>query len=190
MKPIWYLDVDGVINACPGGNTEVWDDYIVTRVINHSSRMPTSGWRICYSPTVIEFINKVHDEGLAEVVWLTTWTHAAAEMLAPALGLRHFRHLARDFEAEAAPDQRAIWWKFPLLLADLATAGIDRPVIWTDDDITFDRSAVEWLQERSRDGYKVLGAVPNTEHGLTPRLLTTIADFLGSAKLFASPAMG
>ena len=80
--PIWFLDIDGVVNAlarpAPIG-------YQITTA-NTMGR----GWRIAYSREVVDFINRVNREGLAEVRWLTTWEQDAHRELAPTVGLDAF----------------------------------------------------------------------------------------------------
>ena len=81
--PIWFLDIDGVVNALADG------------IPPSGTRRTTAitmgrGWRIVYSPEVIDFINLVNREGFAEVRWLTTWEQDAHRELAPKVGLDAF----------------------------------------------------------------------------------------------------
>lgn len=113
-KPIIFLDVDGVVNNDRG---VPWKDQKETTV---------RGFRISYSPSVVELFNKFHREGLAEIRWLTAWGFYAPEKLAPALGLDTFL-TARD----------ALWTPHKGVVAKaIAEACPERPIAWLDDELT------------------------------------------------------
>ena len=80
--PIWFLDIDGVVNALTDG---IPPGYRRTTAITMGR-----GWRIVYSPEAVEYINTVHREGLVEVRWLTTWEQDAHRELAHKVGLDAF----------------------------------------------------------------------------------------------------
>ena len=64
-SPIWFLDIDGVVNAAGLD--------LPPHLVRTDATTAGTTWPIHYSPQVVEFINMVHRGGLAEVRWLTTW---------------------------------------------------------------------------------------------------------------------
>lgn len=160
--PAWLLDVDGVINAVthesPLGS---WDDY---------RQVIVDGLSVCYSPSVVAFINEVHTAGLAQVFWLTTWEEDAQTQLAPALGLENFPLAGKDpYAGELTFGQT--WWKFEIA-KELYEQDPDRAVLWTDDDLVVEPLASSWARIVG------LGVAPRSHLGLTPQDLRTIAEFL------------
>ena len=67
--PLWLLDVDGVLNAVTGRpDRSIWPDWAYGRATADGER-----WAIWFSRSVIRTVVTAHEEGLAEVRWLTTW---------------------------------------------------------------------------------------------------------------------
>lgn len=148
----------------------------------HYLRADVLGWPIWYSPDVIDFINRVHRDGLTEIVWLTTWGQNAPERLAPALGLDAFRHLGGidDFYHDY-PDANddlvsssagTAWWKAQRLLAD--ARGLECDVIWTDDDL---RRHTKTKIRPLLTG-RALMITPMQKPGLTAEHMARIEDFI------------
>ena len=156
--PIWFLDVDGVVNAA---GVDLPDHLIRTE-----AKTAGTTWPIHYSPEVVEFINTVHRNRLAEIRWLTTWGPDARTSLAPAVGLDEFA----AYEMYDSDD----WWKAEIVAGSLADE--ERPVIWTDDDITEDDIAYF----RDSAGVSTLVLAPVTTMGLTPADLRRITEFLAT----------
>ena len=157
--PIWFLDIDGVVNAlarpAPIG-------YQITTA-NTMGR----GWRIAYSREVIDFINRVNREGLAEVRWLTTWQQDAHRELAPVVGLDAFPAYDDPEDVESPMS----WWKGQIVTDELLDNG--RPFVWTDDDIEDDD--VEIFGEESVPSLLI---APTPSTGLVAGNLTSIERFL------------
>ena len=118
--PIWFLDIDGVVNAI--------SDAIPPGYRRTTALTMGRGWRIVYSPDVVDFINFAHRQRLAEVRWLTTWEQDAHRELAPTVGLDAFP--AYDIPDADSPSG---WWKADVVA--LSVAEEKRPIIWTDDDL-------------------------------------------------------
>lgn len=131
MKPIWLLDVDGVLNAYEEAAPILrdWDDW---------QEFIARGFPIRYSPAMIARILALHESGAVEVRWLTTWGHFANEDLQP-LGFPEFL-----VAAEMPFRDRLGWWKLPVA-QDLFYQG--RAVIWTDDEISNSPSTIEWMRQ-------------------------------------------
>jgi len=153
--PIWFLDIDGVVNAAGVDLPE--------HLVRTEATTAGTTWPIHYSPEVVEFINMIHRAGLAEIRWLTTWGQDARSSFAPAVGLD-------DFPAYDMYDSED-WWKAEIVAASVVNEA--RPIIWTDDDIADDDVAY------FRDFVTVPSAVipPVTEVGLTSSDLLAVLTF-------------
>jgi hypothetical protein len=71
MKPLLFLDVDGVINAC--------DPSLDVETIERE------GFKIRFQPWLRECLLELHEH--FEVVWMTTWREKAEPSFADVLGL-------------------------------------------------------------------------------------------------------
>jgi hypothetical protein len=124
--PVWYLDVDGVLNAFRHSGPN-WDDST-----SFWAKDSDGGkWQMRWSPAMIKRILEVQELGV-EIRWLTTWGHDANYALAGTFGLPELKvHAVRP------PRENMFggypWdWKWHALRATVAKE--NRPVIWTDDD--------------------------------------------------------
>jgi hypothetical protein len=168
--PVWLLDVDGVINAAtlkPDPNVWPHDQW---------TRATVARLKILVARPVLDFIRATHESGAAEIRWLTTWMNDA-QAIADEFGLP-------TFPVEGGPEyddrlrerafDRDAWWKLPAATRVLVEE--KRPLIWTDDDITYS------LGRRGQDEMRALGPAlligPNERTGLTPKHLRRIGDFL------------
>ena len=157
--PIWFLDIDGVVNAlarpAPIGHQ-------ITTAITMGR-----GWRIAYDPRVIEFINRVSRENLAEIRWLTTWEQDAHRSLGPTVGFD-------AFPAYDIPDDDSAfgWWKADIVAASIENEG--RPLLWTDDDIDSEPVRDSLIAE----GTASLLVSPDPQTGLETKNLETIEEFI------------
>jgi len=170
--PLWLLDVDGVINAAGLGRpptfawpADQWTDRHITTLGGHKLRVRTA-------QPVLDFISQVHEQGRAEIRWHTTWQDGALE-LGEALGLPAFPVAeAPEWHWPMAEGFKR-WWKRPAAERVLAEG---RPLIWTDDDITWS------LGRRGQDELRALGpallVAPSEQTGLIPKHLRQIGDFL------------
>ena len=144
LKPILFLDVDGVLNA-------------FQPVRPHVVRYAGGRWvKGKFIPFTLHFDNEVADMVLAlsehfEIVWATMWNHAANAEIAPLLGLHEFpvAECSHDGGWDAAiakgtpvSEIKRLWYAKTALLAEYAGT---RPYVWMDDDHSgFDRT---WLAE-------------------------------------------
>ncbi len=158
-RPIWFLDIDGVINALESDH----DD----RFVSTTAWTQDIEWPIRYRPSVVDFINEVHRAGLVEIRWLTTWEHDAGKSLAPAVGLD-------DFNAYLMTDN-ALWWKADIVAQSMRKEG--RPIIWTDDEID-SMGVSHWFDAAP---VSALLASTNPDLGLADDELAGLATFLGLA---------
>lgn len=182
--PLWLLDVDGVINAISKNpDSTVWPRDQWMRGFAKSSDGVT--WPMLAARPVLRFITEVHERGLAEIRWHTTWRHDAVTVIAPLLGLP-------EFPVEYAPEVDApfgwagsgenyrfeAWWKLPAAERELEAG---RRLIWTDDDLEH----YSWRANRTylpaplgASGNTLLIA-PQVRLGLTPKHVASISDFIG-----------
>jgi hypothetical protein len=176
-KAIWLLDLDGVINACPRNPDPppgVWprSDWVSVEVSNRKS---DTAWPILAARAVVDFIRDIHESGLAEVRWHSTWQDEANKVGA-ALGLP-------EFEVEDAPEWRIFpvtrgWWKLPA--ARRALVRNSGHLVWTDDDACHPD-----LPKDERRLFRDSGALiiaPNPYQGLTPANLDRIRFYLQGAE--------
>jgi hypothetical protein len=155
MKEIvWLLDVDGVINANKAG----W------------SAAPRSAWAYSYNgswkmrwaPQLIERIWKIHNTGLVNIVWATTWCGYTDQ-------------LERIFRLPALNSAL----RSPMSIADKqywAERVVDDGcnLIWTDDEaIPFEGELHDKLTS-----HKSLLIAPKPNRGLRPEHLDLIDSYV------------
>lgn len=161
MKPVWFLDIDGVINSWPTPPEESpWE--FQKKYIN--------GYPIWWANEVVEFINATHSDR-AEIQWLTTWETDANVHFAPGVGITHrFEVQPRTYEGWDR------WWKAERMQM-FREANPDTPIIWTDDEI------YDYLEVRSVKalvGENALVINPWHYMGLTSESLKMIDEFIDS----------
>lgn len=138
-KPVLLLDIDGVVNAASlNPPTNIWaeGEWITTRV-----RTGENNWGILAAKPVLEFLRRIHFDGLAEIRWHTTWQDDA-HILAEALDLPYWPvayapefQLGSRWVAQAIREGLPSWWKIPA--AQRVVRDEKRPLVWIDDDITW-----------------------------------------------------
>ncbi|WP_329103074.1 hypothetical protein OG792_25675 [Micromonospora sp. NBC_01699] len=178
--PVWLLDIDGVVNAISRKpDRSAWPrDQWVTGTASSAG----ADWPILAAQPVLDFIRTVHESGRAEVRWHTTWQHDARNL---ARLLRLPRFATQDSPefgereqllAGAAPVAvHRGWWKYPA--AERVVRDEGRPLVWTDDDATWELRAHDNGNELSRLAPTLIVS-PQTHLGLTPKHLRNIDAFL------------
>ncbi len=161
-RPVWLLDCDGVVNAWNPG----WDAPRAERRVPSATTGGT--FTIRYAPALIDRIRALHESGLVEIRWCSTWCGDTVN-LAAALGLPAFPDCWDDYR-NGFEGSRA------KLDAARAVAAEGRPLIWTDDDLT----PVEGnaLYDELSDAVPTLLIRPDDRHGLQPRHLDAIEAFI------------
>jgi len=176
MKPIWLLDIDGVINVVSNDPAPVWED---DEWITGEAQGNRYTWKIRAGRPVCDFIREVHDKGLAEIRWHTTWQHQA-QNVADLLDLPTFPvHPAPEYRPGhwSSSTATGTWWKLPAAWRLLAEE--QRPLVWTDDDIDIyltDEQAFSLRNVASG----VLLVSPDHKCGLVQKELDKITVFLDS----------
>jgi hypothetical protein len=171
QRPLWLLDIDGVVNALAGGPVPaVWpaDAWVQRLIITDIPDRGLMSLPILAARPVLDFIADVHHSGRAEVRWHSTWRTAAITAFAPTLGLPTSIPMSVAPEWTHRPD--AQWWK--LGAAERAVAA-GRTLVWTDDDLRVYGAETEHLASP-----RTLRIGPYSDTGLTPDELEAIATFL------------
>lgn len=166
----WFLDVDGVLNACvgwKGKNPDAWPEYELVS----ADSAPGQSFPIRFAPGLVACLNLLVGGGWVEVRWLTTWESAAATHLAPAIGLDVGDRLAGEQCPVNFDAAGYVWWKAPLL-TDQIEAGDFPLAIWTDDDLEMYPEVEVFLDDHP----EILAICPQTDVGLTPRDIELILD--------------
>lgn len=177
MKPVWLLDIDGVINAynwLPSPNDGDFGTPKELRAHN--------GFLILYFQEVMDFLTRVKDD--VEIRWHTTWQNQALQ-LAKDLKLPEFA--VQTLAATNKPSTWDIrssygWWK---LDSAIEVAKVEeRKLIWTDDDLEdvekqlfYENAPADW----QRADYSLL-ITPSPSWGLTKTDLDEIEAFIETCK--------
>lgn len=180
MIPVWLLDVDGVVNSLskkPDG--AIWPK---SQWSTGMAQGEDREWPILWAHPVVEFIRMVHESGRAEVRWHTTWQHhaTAVEDLVglPKLAVADAPEEGNQaqYAARAILDGLPIWWKLPAAIRVVRDE--QRPLIWTDDDISSELHDRRYDFDNLRKHAPLLTISPNRYTGLTPKHLRQIASWL------------
>jgi hypothetical protein len=164
MKPVIFLDIDGVLNIAgwkPAKPETDWPDLEYHKVQNGEGVYPM-------------WLSKAMGERLcaldAEIQWLTTWGHDAVQV-AKIIGL------PLDLEVAAVPQRTFRNWKLDGVI-DFHLQHPDRPFVWLDDD-AITPLARKWLDERVTP---CLGLDIDEDHGITIAQFEQIELFLAEVR--------
>jgi len=174
--PVWLLDIDGVINAATNSQQRLHSAWPKESWILTEAEGGDRIWPIQTATPVVEYIRKIHESGLAEIRWHTTWQHKAHNV-SRAVGLPEFPiQEAPEYDPAFWRRMRGTdhWWKLPAArrLVQLE----ERALIWTDDDIHHEMTQQQrhWLRGEGR----VLLIAPDPYAGLHQKDLDRIDKFL------------
>lgn len=159
-RPLWLLDIDGVLRAFDADPD--WPESPVTRTRDYLS--------VKFAPSLIHWIQDLVREDAVDIVWSTTWCGRIERML-DIFDLPGWNaHAGKPCTTEA--------WDFYVngpeaVMIKLASvqAAIDsgRPVIHTDDHVAVNFDAPNYLAIR-----------PDSERGLSQEHMLRIAEFIKS----------
>jgi hypothetical protein len=180
-KPVWLLDIDGVINSISVKEPKhIWPSTSWERGEVQNSLSPEK-WPMLWSRDVVDFILTIHADDLAEIRWHTTWQEEAV-LVSELVGLPEFpiakcpefRENGSVVAAEQMREGRPGWWKY--MTAERVLVEEKRPLIWTDDDITWEMTRIHRAQLALKG--EVLFICPDQATGLTPKHLEKIGQKL------------
>jgi hypothetical protein len=120
VKTVWLLDVDGVVNATRPG----WSAAPRHATVSDGQM----SYRLRWAPALVGRIRKVHQSGLVEIWWCTTWC-PWADQIERASGLPVLR---RAFDH--GPDVTVDETQAAKLGVALRVVDAGRRLVWTDDD--------------------------------------------------------
>lgn len=157
-RPVWLLDVDGVLNA----NNPGWSAAPRRRSVwsNTLSRDFTIRW----APALIARIRQIDRAGQVEIRWCTTWCGDTTD-LETALSLPAFTPAWTDYRNGRAGSEAK-------LAAARAVLAEGRPLVWTDDhEVPYEDSAL--YAELTAAGRALL-IRPDERRGLQPEHIAAI----------------
>ncbi|GAA4590198.1 hypothetical protein GCM10023107_15520 [Actinoplanes octamycinicus] len=161
MRPVWLLDVDGVLNA----NRPGWGA-APRRAMAYAAG---TGFLMRWAPALLDRIRAIHRSGAVEIRWCTTWC-PQSEQLERLFALPRLEPCWTDelHQPEAAAAK---------LAAARRVLAAGRPLIWTDDaDIP--PAAHEELPRLGR----TLLITPRPNRGLQPEHLDAVEQFLVTSR--------
>lgn len=172
MKPVWLLDIDGVINAVTRKTPKTWPE-------NDWIKIKIASFPFNVSKSVLNFIHEVYESNLVDIKWHTTWQHDANDKVGLALDLPKFEvfHAPEYLEHEpwAHIYKKCTWWKLPSVNKLLETGC---SIIWTDDDICLNTYDSDYINPKDKLYTNSLLIKPQTNLGLTPKHVTQIREYL------------
>lgn len=176
MSTTIYLDVDGVLNAV----TKKSDALVKATGWAQWETKPVNKYPILWAPELIESLNELAGREDVTFKWLTTWTHDAAKVLSPAIGINGQEWEVLDGDLHAWGGSRG-WWKLEAIRADVEATDPDQ-FIWIDDDLSAEVQALNWMSNRTNR----LVVSPFVSEGITRELLRLITAFIDEAEEVAA----
>ena len=162
---VWFLDVDGPLNASKAG----WDRAPTRRHVRTADGI---SYRLTWEPKLVRTIGAMHTNGVVEVRWCTTWC-PETHLLENLWGL---------------PSLPRCWDEYPegnyvgdlKLNSVLAALESGRRVIWTDDTETPTPEINGDLYRKLVSMGDILLIRPNSTRGLRPTDMDQITMFCAS----------
>ena len=159
-KPLWLMDVDGPLNILhnrlPGPDIKTFK--------------AGNGFHIMFKPDILDRLAGLHEKGLVELQWLTTWEELADIHLAEELGLPRGLVVAGTHKDD---DGKFFWWKHNAA-SRLLNEG--HRLIWTDDDLAFEVEAREWLD--AQDPQQIIWNGPDEKVGITHEFIDRVENWI------------
>jgi hypothetical protein len=167
-KPLILIDFDGVFNIINSvaSARKQWGK-VITATIPYEGDTRQSAFSVIVAQDVIDFFVWLDSLGVVDIRWLSTWTHNTSKF-PQFLGLPEFGWLERpDHDPEWG------WWKLDVA-KEVIGEDKEVPVLWIDDDHSFDPGARKWLREHPN----VTAIAPKTVLGLTLSDLKEVIIFI------------
>lgn len=183
MKPVVFLDIDGVINIFPGRGKSVkngkhlrhWENW--EQEVFADPDTPGVGMRFTWSPEMLEELLALKE--VVDFVFLSTWVHHTQGLLPSIIGTSAIsnRYLAKG---EGRADYGSLsfdepWWKVVALEKEISAN--PRPFIWIDD--MYSRKLRYSVQDIAKWNNVPGDLVRSYEqYGITREILETVKSFL------------
>ena len=176
MSTTMYLDVDGALNAV----TRKSESLIKATGWDRWETRPVNQYPILWAPELIESLNELAAREDVTFKWLTTWTHDAAKILSPAIGINGQEWEVLDGDLHAWGGPRG-WWKLEAIRSDVEATDPEQ-IIWIDDDLSTEVPALNWMGNRANR----LAVSPFVSEGLPREHVATISAFIGESEELAA----
>jgi len=167
-KPVWLLDVDGVINTTKPGWGAAPSRSLVWSAADNTSYL------LRWAPLLVDRIRGLVLTGKVEIRWCTTWCPEAERLEQ----LWHLPQLDRALEADPMPRGAECWPLKRAAAGDVLAEG--RRLIWTDDEALPPPGPER--DELTAEGRGLLIA-PRATRGLQPADLDLIEKFAEGRRL-------
>lgn len=219
-RPLILLDFDGVINCFP--EAKVWrrgkqarldwmkpddprrslyDPENNAFLIDCSHRVDLGRahggrWNLKWSSELVSRLKALHDDGLADMLWLTSWAYHT-NLLNDVLGFMGEKYGDPSYLDDAVDDDsiqiRTAFWFDAMdgaygtdkiiyvenLLKDMKNSGEMRPIIWCDDEEINSDNEKKLIDDGFADVCPILMVQPDERIGINRRQMKTIEDFVG-----------
>jgi hypothetical protein len=175
-KPVWFMDIDGVLNIFPKGTPPQGIETGEASPFVASPYGETMMFPITWKPEIIKRILDMHNEGIVEVKWLTTWGRGANYGLHELIGLPKLDVVADPEDQPYRSMGWHTWWKAAAVRAYL-TQNNPSKIVWTDDDLIYHKHRITDIVETTN--IRVFS--PADHKGITHSQLDIIEQFLRQA---------
>lgn len=151
--PVLFLDIDGVLAPFDHRQPEMVPVYV-------------GGWQgtVLVSPPLLDRIRILHESGLVEVRWLTSWDDDAPNLFEPATGLG-------SYTGYPEPSTGLGYWKEHVVRTHADTG---QAFIWVDDEMADHPTCRRFAADTAGQG---LFITPDPRVGLTLADLDAIETF-------------
>ncbi|WP_093258887.1 HAD domain-containing protein [Thermostaphylospora chromogena] len=164
-RPLLLLDVDGVLNPLRRPSRDFQ---------THDCPVDGTLYRVHLNPKHGAELLLLAEEAGAELVWATTWEHAANEWIGPRIGLPELPVIEMPIIGGRLAGPAGEMFKTPHVAAYVA----GRPFVWFDD-LTGDADE-DYLRRHPGVGDFLLVRV-DPRHGLLPQDLALAREWLTAA---------
>lgn len=176
--PVWFMDVDGVLNIFPSGTPPKDVKYGEASPFVSYSDFTEPMFPITWRQDIVDRIMEMHHSGVVKVVWLTTWGRGANYGLHELFGFPRLEVIAdpEDHPYRGLTFQN--WWK-AVAVRNYLDNNSPSKIVWTDDDLNYHANTVADIRER----VDAMIISPDERRGITDIHLNQIEAFLARANV-------
>lgn len=173
--PIWFMDVDGVVNIFPKGAPSNDVERGEASPFISTGLYEASTFPITWRKSILSRIAALHESGVVKVVWLTTWGRGANYGLHELLGLPRLEVVADPQDAPYRSMGWHTWWKAEALRRYISEHDVKK-FVWTDDDLAAQSKQI--VDIVSMEDAQSMIISTNEREGITHEHLDDIEEFL------------